>query len=87
MQAVSNIGNQSKWKQTYRDALFEVDPTRLQPKLEAAWQAVEERLLEVLLFGRGPGGPGPGGPSPRELIELQDARQNLQYLARNELQA
>ena len=83
MQAVSNVGTQSKWKQAYQDALFEVDPTRLRPKLEAAWQAVEDRLLEV----HSGGNPGVPPPGPRELMELQTARETIKCMARNELQA
>ena len=36
MQVVANIPTQSKWKQKFQDAVFELDPTRLRPKLEAA---------------------------------------------------
>jgi hypothetical protein len=44
---VSEATNQSVWKQVYQDALFEVDETRLKPKLEAALKEVEDRLFEV----------------------------------------
>ena len=44
---VSQANNLSVWKQVYQDALFEVDETRLRPKLEAALKAVEDRLFEV----------------------------------------
>ena len=44
MQVVANIPNQKKWKQAFQDAVFELDPTRLRPKLEAAQKAVSGGL-------------------------------------------
>ena len=71
MQAVSNPITQTKWKQVFQDTLFELDPTRLQPKLKAAQKAIDERLAVLS-----------GGPSGcRELMELEDAKRTLQYLA------
>jgi len=67
----SDAINQTMWKQTYQDALFELDPRRLQPKLEAAQRAVEDRLFELRS----------GGDSHnRELMELTDAQHALRYL-------
>ena len=76
MQIVSNAHTQAKWKQVFQEAVFELDPTRLQPKLEAANKAVEDRLFEVL---------SGGNAGPRELMELEDAKRTLQYLAKHEL--
>lgn len=76
MQIVANIPNQKKWKQTFQDAVFELDPTRLRPKLEAAQKAVEDRYCEVV---------SGGGAGPRELMELEDALRTIRYLAKHEL--
>ena len=76
MQIVSNIPSQTKWKQTFQDAVFELDPTRLLPKLEAAQKAVEDRYCEVHV-GR--------SWAPRELMELEDAQRTIRYLAKHEL--
>ena len=76
MQILSNARTQAKWKQVFQEAVFELDPTRLQPKLEAANKAVEDRLFEVL---------SGGNAGPRELMELEDAKRTLQYLAKHEL--
>lgn len=77
MQIVSNISTQLKWKQAFQDAVFELDPTRLRSKLDAAQKAIEHRLSQVVS--------GPG-TSPRELMELEDAKRTIRYLARHELQ-
>jgi hypothetical protein len=77
MQVVANIGTQLKWKQFFQDAVFELDPTRLQPKLEAAQKAIEDRYCN-LASGQ--------GASPRELMELEDALRTIRYLAKHELQ-
>lgn len=76
MQIASNPSTQPKWKQAFQEAVFELDPTRLPPKLEAAQKAVEDRLLEVR---------SGGGTGSRELMELQDAKRTIQYLAKHEL--
>ena len=44
MQIVSNADTQTNWKQAFQDAVFELDPTRLLPKLERAQRAIEDRL-------------------------------------------
>jgi hypothetical protein len=77
MQIVSNAGTQTNWKQAFQDAVFELDPTRLLPKLERAQRAIEDRLAEVH-----------SGDSrvPRELMELEDAQRTIRYLAKHELQ-
>ena len=65
MQVVANIPNQRKWKQTFQDAVFELDPTRLRPKLEAAQKAVEDRYGEVV---------SGGGAGPRRTTATPPAR-------------
>jgi multidrug resistance efflux pump len=77
MQIVSNASIQLKWKRAFQDAVFELDPTRLQPKLDAAQKAIEHRVAQVL---------SSGSNSPRELMELEDAKRTIRYLARHELQ-
>jgi len=73
---VSQANNQSVWKQVYQDALFEVDQTRLRPKLEAALRAVQDRMFEVR-----------SDPTDRrELMELEDAKRTLVFLRKHELQ-
>jgi len=67
---VSPASNQSVWKQVYQDALFEVDKTRLRPKLQAAMKAVEDRLFEVR-----------SDPTDRyELRDLEHARRTIVFL-------
>ena len=78
MQVVSNANPQLKWKQAFQDAVFELDPTRLQPKLDAAQTAIEQRL-SVVTSGN--------DASPRELMELEDAKRTIRYLAKHELHA
>ncbi len=77
MQIVSNLSTQLKWKQAFQDAVFELDPTRLRPKLDAAQRAIEQRLSQVL---------SDGGSTPREVMELEDAKRTIRYLERHELQ-
>ena len=77
MQAIANVGTQAKWKQKFQEAVFELDPVRLQTKLEGAQKAVEDRLGEVI---------SGGGGVPRELMELEDALRTIRYLAKHELQ-
>jgi hypothetical protein len=67
---VSQANNQSVWKQVFQDALFEVDQTRLGPKLEAALKAVEDRLCEVRS----------DATDRRELMELQFAKRTIVFL-------
>lgn len=72
---VSPPSNQSAWKQVYQDALFEVDKTRLKPKLEAALQAVEDRLFQAR-----------SDPTNcRELRDLEHARRTIVFLGNYEL--
>jgi len=77
MQTITNVGTQAKWKQMFQEAVFELDPVRLQTKLEGAQKAVEDRLGEVISSGSG---------VPRELMELEDALRTIRYLAKHELQ-
>ncbi|HEX3351923.1 MAG TPA: hypothetical protein VHS34_03805 [Terriglobales bacterium] len=78
MQIVANIGTQLKWKQVFQEAVFELDPTRLLPKLEAAQKAIEHRYCEVV---------SSRNTNPRELMELEDAMRTIRYLAKHELQS
>jgi hypothetical protein len=55
-----------------------LDPTRLEPKLDAARKAIEQRLSTVLSGETS---------TPRELMELEDAKRTLRYLAKHELHA
>ena len=73
---VSQARNQSAWKQAYQDALFELDQTRLKPKLEAAFKAVQDRLLEVRF----------DPADRRELMELEDAKRTIGFLRKHELE-
>ena len=73
---VSQARNQSIWKKVFHDALFELDQTRFRPKLEAAFKAVQDRLLEVR-----------SDPTDRrELMELEDAKHTIVFLRKHELQ-
>jgi hypothetical protein len=73
---VSQARSQSMWKQVYQDALFELDQTRFKPKLEAAFKAVQDRLLEV----------SSDPTDRRELMELEDAKRTIVFLRKHELQ-
>jgi len=75
MQAM-HAGNQTMWRQAFKNAVLELDPTRLQPKLEAAVKAIEDRLLEVRS----------GDSDHRELMELEDAKRTILFLGRHEQQ-
>jgi len=73
---VSRANNLPMWKQFYQDALFELDPTRLKPKLEAALNTVEERLFWLFELRSDP-------TRRRELVELEFAKRTIEFL-RNE---
>ena len=73
---VSQPSSQSVWKQAYQEALFEVDQIRLQPKLEAALEKVEDRLFEVRS----------DPANRREIMELQDAKRTIVLLQKHEHQ-
>ena len=76
MQA-THAGNQTRWKQAFKNAVLELDPTRLEPKLEAAQKAIGDRLLEVC---------SGGGTDRRELMELEEAKRTILFLGRHEQQ-
>ena len=63
----------SLWRQSYRDALFELDPELLQSKLQIATKAIERRLSELPAHG-----------VAREVLDLTDAKRILGYLRNNE---
>ena len=67
----SHTNSPTMWKQVYQDALFESDPRLLPPKVEAAQKAIENRLLAVRS----------GGTDRRELMELEDAKRIIMFLA------
>ncbi|PYV97133.1 MAG: hypothetical protein DMG89_15530 [Acidobacteria bacterium] len=67
----THAGNENVWKQAFKEAVLELDPTRLQPKLEAAQAAIEHRLLQART-GQ--------AANHQELMELQDARRTIQFL-------
>ncbi len=75
MQVAAQAQNPSLWKQVYQEAVFELDHGHLQSKLEAARQAIENRLTEMLSRGG----------TYREFMELNDAQRTLQYLEKNDL--
>jgi hypothetical protein len=66
------IGSESPtiWKQVYEDALLEFEPINLRTKLDAAKQAVEKRLFEVLSHAA----------DRRELMHLKDAQRVIRLL-------
>jgi hypothetical protein len=76
MQATQHAGNQAIWKQAFRDAVLELDPTYFQPKLEAALKVIEDRMLEARS----------GGTDRTELMELEDAKRTILFLGRHEQQ-
>jgi hypothetical protein len=41
----AHVSNENVWKQAFREAVLELDPSRLRPKLEAAQAAIEDSLL------------------------------------------
>jgi len=69
--SAAHVGSESLWKQAFKDAVLALDPSRLQPKLEAAQAALEDRLLEARTGERS---------NHRELMELEDARRTIQFL-------
>lgn len=62
---------ESLWKQAFKDAVLELDPTRLQPKLKAAEAAIEDRLQKAR---------SNGGTDHQELMELEDAKRTILFL-------
>ena len=46
MQAIK-ASNRTLWKQFFKDAILDLDPTSAEQKLEAAKKAIEDRLFEV----------------------------------------
>src|SRR5437667_11857896 len=74
---VAQAGNQTIWKQVYREALFELEPQLLQSKLQAAQSAVDSRLFELR---------SRIDSEPREVLELTDAQRMLRYLQEYEQQ-
>ena len=69
--------NLSAWKQVYQEAISELDHGHLKTKIEAARNAIEDRLAQLIK----------SGGTHREYLELGDAMRTLMYLERNELAA
>lgn len=65
------------WKQVYQEAVFELDHGHLKTKIEAARNAIEDRLAQLIK----------SGGTHREYLELGDAMRTLMYLEKNELAA
>jgi hypothetical protein len=71
---VAQISTQDAWKRVYFDAIFELDPTGLITKLDAAERAIDERLIQALSTG-----------TRREFTELEEAKRVILHLRRHEL--
>jgi len=69
--------NLVSWKQVYQEAIFELDHGHLKSKIEAARNAIEDRLAQLIK----------SGGTHREYLELGDAMRTLMYLEKNELAA
>lgn len=69
--------NLAVWKQVYQEAVFELDHGHLKVKIDAARNAIEDRLAQLIK----------SGGTHREYLELGDAMRTLMYLERNELAA
>jgi hypothetical protein len=69
--------NFAGWKQVYQEAIFELDHRHLKSKIEAARNAIDDRLAQLIK----------SGGTHREYLELGDAMRTLLYLERNELAA
>jgi hypothetical protein len=67
----AHVSNENVWKQAFREAVLELDPSRLRPKLEAAQAAIEDSLLEARTGE---------GANHRDLMELEDAKRTIQFL-------
>ena len=65
--------NHHTWKDLYRAALLEVDPTKLPARLEEAFRIIEQRRSELFHQGMS---------SHPEHADLVDALHNLRVLRR-----
>jgi hypothetical protein len=74
---IAQATNLASWKQVYQEAIFELDHGHLRAKIEAARNAIEDRLAQLIK----------SGGTHREYLELGDAMRTLMYLERNELAA
>jgi hypothetical protein len=74
MQA-TNAGNQTMWKQFFRDAVLELNPGVFEHKLEAAHKAIEDRLLELRSSGTA---------DRQELSDLAESRRTILFLKKQE---
>jgi hypothetical protein len=71
----THAGNQTMWIEAFKDAVLELDPRFLQPKLAAAEAAIEDRLLEA---------GSDGGPDRGEVMKLEDAKRTIMLLRHEE---
>ena len=74
MQA-TNAGNQTMWKQFFRDAVLELNPGVFEHKLEAAHKAIEDRLLELRSSGTA---------DRQELSDLAESQRTILFLKKQE---
>jgi hypothetical protein len=74
MQA-TNARNQTMWKQSFRDAVLELNPGVFEHKLEAAHKAIEDRLLELRSSGTA---------DRQELSDLAESRRTILFLKKQE---
>ena len=72
---VAQINIQDAWRRVYYDAIYELDPTGLRAKLDAAEKAVDERLIQALTTG-----------TRREFAELEEAKRVILVLRKQELE-
>jgi hypothetical protein len=73
----TKASNQTLWKQFFKDAILDLDPTSAEQKLEAAKNAIEDRLREIHARG---------GIDHRERMELEDAQRTILFLGKHEQQ-
>jgi hypothetical protein len=74
MQA-AHAGNQTMWIEAFKDAVLELDPRFLHPKLAAVQAAIEDRLLDAGWNG---------GPDREEVMKLEDAKRTIMLLRQEE---
>jgi hypothetical protein len=69
------VNPSSVWQSLYSDALVELDPIKLLQKIDAAQEAISDRLNDAL-HGRDP-------IDVDEWRAIEDARHNLQFLKKH----
>lgn len=68
---MSQMPTQNEWRELYREALLESDPTRMPARIEQASKAIQLRALELWNMG---------SPETRERHELDSALHFLSLL-------